>query len=56
VDDVTLTQSSASRMLDDAAVLAVRSARYPAAPAALAGRRIPMQVWVDFELRISTST
>lgn len=50
VANVALLQSSQSRVLDDAALDAVRSARYPLPPAVLRGRRLPMQVWIDFRL------
>jgi protein TonB len=56
VDDVILAQSSASRLLDHAAVEAVRTAHYPPAPAALRSQKIPMQVWVDFELNLTAPT
>jgi len=50
VRGVALAQSSASRVLDDAALAAVQTARYPAAPAPLRGRTLPMVVWVDFRI------
>ena len=56
VDDVILAQSSASRLLDHAAVEAVRTAHYPPAPTALRSQKIPMQVWVDFELNLTAPT
>jgi TonB family protein len=53
VDDIAVAQSSQSRLLDDAAVRAVRAARYPAPPPALRGRRMALQVWIDFRLASS---
>ena len=48
-----LSQSSGSPMLDRAALAAVQDARYPAAPAALAGRTLAKLVHVRFELNPS---
>ncbi len=53
VDSVAVARSSESRLLDDAAVQAVRAAHYPAPPAGLRGHRIALQVWIDFQLRSS---
>ncbi len=53
VHDPAIVQSSRSQLLDDAALLAVRQARCPAAPAGLTGRRLDLVVWIDF--RISPS-
>jgi periplasmic protein TonB len=50
VADATLLQSSRSRLLDQAALTAVMRARYPAPPAPLRGRRLSLQVWVDFTM------
>jgi protein TonB len=50
VQGVALAQSSASRVLDDAALAAVRTARYPAPPPQLRGRKLSLVVWVDFHL------
>jgi protein TonB len=50
VQGVALAQSSASRVLDDAALAAVRTARYPATPPQLRGRKLSLVVWVDFHL------
>lgn len=50
VAGVTLAQSSHSGVLDDAAVAAVRTARYPAPPPSFRGRRLPLLVWVRFIL------
>jgi len=55
-EGIALLQSSQSRWLDEAALGAVRSAHYPASPPSLRSLRIPMQVWVDFELRLAAST
>jgi TonB family protein len=45
-----LAQSSASRLLDDAALSAVQTARYPAPPPQLRGRKLSLVVWIDFHL------
>jgi protein TonB len=50
VDGVQVVQSSLSRVLDDAAIRAVRQASYPAAPEILRGRQLDLQVWIDFRL------
>lgn len=50
VDGVQLVASSQSRLLDDAALLAVRRAHYPMPPAGVRGRRLDLLVWVDFRL------
>ena len=50
VADATLLQSSRSHLLDQAALTAVMRARYPAPPAPLRGRRLSLQVWVDFTM------
>jgi TonB family protein len=50
VAEIALIQSSQSRLLDDAAIDAVRSAHYPMPPAPLRGRKLPIQVWVEFRL------
>ena len=53
VDQVAVAQSSQSRLLDDAALLAVRSASYPVPPPGLRGRRLGLQVWIDFRVQAS---
>jgi TonB family protein len=53
VDSIAVAQSSQSRVLDDAAVRAVRAARYPAPPESLRGRRLAMLLWIDFRLASS---
>jgi TonB family protein len=53
VDAVQVVQSSNSRVLDDAAVRAVRQASYPASPPSLHGRRLSLQLWIDFHLAAS---
>jgi TonB family protein len=50
VHGVALAQSSASRLLDDAALSAVQTARYPAPPPQLRGRKLSLVVWIDFHL------
>ena len=50
VDGVQVVQSSESRLLDDAAVSAVRGARYPAPPGPMRGRRLDLLVWIDFKV------
>lgn len=55
VDSIAVAQSSESRLLDAAAVQAVRAAHYPAPPAGLRGRRLALQVWIDFRLASSPS-
>ncbi len=50
VRDVAVQQSSRSRLLDDAALTAVRSAHYPRPPPLLRGRLLPLLVWIDFRL------
>jgi TonB family protein len=54
VADATLLQSSQSRVLDQAALTAVMRARYPSPPATLRGRRLSLQVWVDFTIGAQT--
>jgi protein TonB len=54
VDGVTVTQSTMFRPLDDAALAAVRQARYPAPPARLRGRRLSLVIWIDFRLQAPT--
>jgi TonB family protein len=53
VDSVQVVQSSQCRMLDDAAVHAVRHASYPPPPAFLHGRRLGLQVWINFRVAAS---
>ncbi len=48
VRDPAILLSSHSQLLDDAALLAVRQARCPPAPASLTGRRLDLVVWIDF--------
>ena len=48
VSNPTLTQSSGTPMLDDAALAAARTARYPAAPPEVEGRLLRLLVWVEF--------
>ena len=47
---VALAHSSQSRLLDDAALAAVRTGRYPAPPPPLRGRLLTLSVWIDFHL------
>ena len=49
VSDAQVTGSSGNRILDRAALRAVRQAKYPAAPAALQGVKIPDVVYVVFD-------
>ena len=46
----TVIKSAQSRLLDDAALQAVRVAVYPAAPDCLQGRRLELLVWINFNL------
>jgi len=48
VDDVEIIKSSQSRLLDNAAITAVRAAHYPAPPADIRGRRLELLVRIDF--------
>lgn len=48
---LALAQTSRSRLLDDAALAAVRRAHYPPPPAPLRGRRLKLLVWIDFSVR-----
>jgi len=50
VSGVELVSPSQSRVLDDAALQAVRCAAYPLPPEALRGRHLDLQVWVNFRL------
>jgi protein TonB len=50
VDGIEVVESSQSRILDDAALAAVRHAHYPAAPSAARGRRLTLLVWIDFRV------
>jgi protein TonB len=50
VDGIEVVESSQSRILDDAALAAVRRAHYPAVPSAARGRRLTLLVWIDFRL------
>ncbi len=43
-----LAQSSGASMLDEAALVAARIARYPSAPPAIEGRLLRLLVWVEF--------
>ncbi len=49
--EVALAQSSQSRLLDEAALHAVRAAAYPAPPALLRGRAMPMLLWIEFRMQ-----
>jgi len=48
VTSPTLMQSSGTPLLDDAALAAARTARYPAAPPEVEGRLLRLLVWVEF--------
>lgn len=50
IDEVALVTSSQSKLLDEAALAALRHANYPTPPAPFWGRRLNLQVWVDFTL------
>jgi TonB family protein len=50
VDEVQIVESSQSRLLDDAAITAVRAAHYPAPPVHIRGRRLELLVRIDFRL------
>jgi protein TonB len=50
VDDVRIIESSQSRLLDDAAMKAVRVAHYPAPPAGIRGRMLELLVRIDFRM------
>lgn len=45
-----ILRSAGSRVLDDAALQAVRLANYPAAPGGLRGHRLELVVWISFSL------
>ncbi|MGI4978627.1 MAG: TonB family protein [Janthinobacterium lividum] len=47
-DAIRLVHGTGSPQLDSAALAAVRQAAYPPPPAAIAGREMPMLVWVEF--------
>ena len=48
-DAVRLVRGTGSPQLDSAALAAVREAAYPPPPAGIAGREMPMLVWVEFD-------
>ncbi len=48
--DVSLAHSSQSKLLDDAALSAVRRAAYPKPLPGMAGMRLSLMVWVNFGL------
>ena len=48
VSSPALMQSSGTPMLDDAALAAARTARYPAAPPEVGGQLLQLLVWVEF--------
>jgi periplasmic protein TonB len=50
VDNVALVESSQSKILDDAALAAIRRAHYPPVPAIARGKRLNLLVWIDFRL------
>ncbi len=50
VRDVSVVASSLSRILDNAALAAVRDAIIPSAPPKLRGRRLDLLVWINFRL------
>jgi TonB family protein len=50
VQAASVAESSTSRLLDDAALLAVRTAQYPAPPPQARGHRLSMLVWIDFRI------
>ncbi|HVB47035.1 MAG TPA: TonB family protein [Burkholderiales bacterium] len=51
---VRLATSSGSDLLDAAALQAVSAAQYPAPPRSLAGKSLPFEIWVRFNLTAST--
>jgi TonB family protein len=51
VDGVQLVATSESRLLDNAAMQAVRAALYPVPPMALHGRRLNLMLWIEFRLQ-----
>ena len=55
VAEIVLAQSSQSRVLDDAALAAVARARYPAPPVPLRGHKIPMVLWVEFQMAAASA-
>ncbi len=50
VEQVALAQPSQVASLDNAALAAVRRARYPMPPPSLGGQSLHLRVWVDFAL------
>lgn len=50
VRNVQMKQSAGSPLLDRAALAAVRDAHYPAAPAEVGGRTLPLLVWVELQM------
>lgn len=50
VQDAQIVASSQSRLLDNAALQAVRDAHYPQPPLPLHGRQLTLLVWIDFQL------
>jgi TonB family protein len=50
VQDAQIVASSQSRLLDNAALQAVRDANYPQPPLLLRGRPLTLLVWIDFRL------
>ena len=50
VQDAQIVASSQSRLLDNAALQAVRDANYPQPPLPLRGRQLTLLVWIDFRL------
>ena len=50
VRNIQMKQSAGSPLLDRAALAAVRDAHYPAAPAEIGDRTLPLLVWVELQM------
>jgi protein TonB len=50
VRNIQMKQSAGSPLLDRAALAAVRDAHYPAAPAEVGNRTLPLLVWVELQM------
>ncbi len=52
IHDLAVTESSQSRVLDEAALNAVRTAQIPPPPGLLRGRQLALSVWLDFRMAV----